>query len=154
MSHVLGIIGYGGMAGHHFSKLKDYGRLKVKGVFDVNPARLEVAKEQGMVAYSSKEELLADEEIDLVLIATTNEVHMPLAIEAMAAGKHVICEKPVTLNSDEIIKIMDAAKKYNKVFTIDQNRRTNRDFVLMIVISPSSSRLPPRLTCSRRVWRW
>ena len=131
MSHVLGIIGYGGMAGHHFSKLKDYGRLKVKGVFDVNPARLEVAKEQGMVAYSSKEELLADEEIDLVLIATTNEVHMPLAIEAMAAGKHVICEKPVTLNSDEIIKIMDAAKKYNKVFTIDQNRRTNRDFVLM-----------------------
>jgi len=131
MKHVLGIIGYGGMAGHHYEKLADYERAYVKGVFDVNPERLEVAKKQGMVAYQSKEELLADPEIDLVLIATTNEVHMPLAIEAMAAGKHVICEKPVTLNSEEIVKIMEASKKYNKVFTIDQNRRTNRDFVLM-----------------------
>ena len=79
----------------------------------------------------AKEALLADPEIDLVLVATTNEAHKELAIEAMAAGKHVIVEKPVTLNSAELQEIMDASKTYGRVFTVDQNRRTNRDFVLM-----------------------
>jgi len=127
----LGIIGFGGMASYHFNSLKDYGRVNVKGVFDVNPERQKFAEEQGVIAYSSKEELLADTEIDIVLVATTNEVHKELAIEAMAAGKHVICEKPVTLTSQELEEIISASEKYNKVFTIDQNRRTNKDFVLM-----------------------
>ena len=127
----LGIIGYGGMASYHVEHLESYSRIKVKGVYDVNPKRLEVAKENGLVAYDSKESLLNDPEIDIVLVATTNEVHKDIAIEAMAAGKHVICEKPVTLYSEELEEIMVASKKYNKIFTIDQNRRTNKDFVLM-----------------------
>lgn len=131
MVHTVGIIGYGGMAGHHHQTLADYDRIRFKGIFDLNSERGKVAESQGMIAYSSKEELLADPEIDIVLIATSNEVHMQLAIEAMAAGKNVICEKPVTMSSDELVKVMEAAKKYNKVFTIDQNRRTNKDFVLM-----------------------
>lgn len=131
MVHTVGIIGYGGMAGHHHQTLADYDRIRFKGIFDLNSERSKVAESQGMIAYSSKEDLLADPEIDIVLIATSNEVHMQLAIEAMAAGKNVICEKPVTMSSDELVKVMEAAKKYNKVFTIDQNRRTNKDFVLM-----------------------
>jgi predicted dehydrogenase len=129
--HQLGIIGYGGMASYHFKSLKDYQRLLVKGIFDLNPARSRAAQEEGLKAYASKEELLADPEIDLVLVATSNEVHKELSIEAMKAGKHVICEKPVTLCSKELEEIMEASRKYNKVFTIDQNRRTNKDFVLM-----------------------
>ena len=131
MKHVLGIIGFGGMAGHHCKELEKYDRVRIKGVYDVNPVRLDVAKKQGLTAYKSKQELFADAEIDLVLIATTNEAHMSLAVEAITAGKHVICEKPVTLNSEELVKIMNVSQKYNKVFTINQNRRTNRDFVLM-----------------------
>ncbi len=127
----LGIIGFGGMAGYHADCLVDYKRLTIKGVFDLNPERQKAAEKRGLTAYASKEALLSDPELDIVLIATTNEVHKELAIEAMAAGKHVICEKPVTMNSGEILEIMAAAKKYNKLFTIDQNRRTNKDFVLM-----------------------
>lgn len=131
MKHKIGIIGFGGMARYHYNTLKEYDRAEVKGIYDVNPAVIEYAKGYNVGTYASKEALLADPEIDLVLIATTNEVHKALAIEAMAAGKNVICEKPVTLSSDELLEIMDAAKKYGKVFTIDQNRRTNKDFVLM-----------------------
>lgn len=127
----LGIIGYGGMAGYHVKCLKDYARVMIKGIYDVNPARLEVGKKEGLFTYDSKEDLLNDPEIDVVLIATTNEVHKELSIEAMKHGKHVICEKPVTLCSEELVEIMEAAKKYNRIFTIDQNRRTNKDFVLM-----------------------
>ncbi len=130
--YLLGIIGFGGMAGHHYTQLsKGNTRVSIKGVYDINPARLTAAEEKGLVAYSSKEELLKDPEIDIVLVATTNEVHGDLCIEALANGKHVLCEKPVTPTSPELMKIMEAAKKYGKVFTIDQNRRTNKDFVLM-----------------------
>lgn len=129
--HTLGIIGYGGMASYHSKHLKEYDKLSIKGVYDVNPERMELAKDQGYEAYESKEALLKDSEIDMVLVATTNEVHKELAIEAMEAGKHVICEKPVTLSSSELEEIMAVAKKTGRVFTINQNRRTNRDFVLM-----------------------
>jgi len=128
----VGIIGFGGMAGHHTTQLsKGNTRAVVKGVYDIREERMNVARERGLVAYSSKEELLSDSEIDIVLVATPNDLHCSLSIEALKAGKHVMCEKPVTMNSAELLQIMDAAKKYGKVFTIDQNRRVNRDFVLM-----------------------
>ena len=127
----LGIIGFGGMASHHVKCLKEYDRVRLKGIFDVDPERCKFAESQGIKAYSSKEELFQDEEIDIILVATTNEVHKELSIEAMKAGKHVLCEKPVTLSSKELEDIIVASKKYNKIFTIDQNRRTNKDFVLM-----------------------
>lgn len=131
MKFNLAIIGFGGMASYHFTTLKEYDRIHVKGVYDVNPERLEYAVQQGLVAYPSKEELLGDPDIDIVLIGTTNEVHKELSIEALCAGKHVICEKPVTLSSKELQEIMEVSKECGRVFTIDQNRRTNKDFVLM-----------------------
>lgn len=127
----LGIIGFGGMAGHHVKQLDEVEQVKVKGVFDINPERVRAAKDLGFVGYSSKEELFSDPEIDMVLVATTNEAHKELCIEAMAAGKHVLCEKPVTMSSAELEEVIAASKKYNRVFTIDQNRRVNKDFVLM-----------------------
>lgn len=130
--YLLGIIGFGGMAGNHFKQLsKGNTKVKIKGVYDIDPARLEDAKEKGLVAYQSREEILSDPEIDIILVAATNEVHKEIAIDALRAGKHVICEKPVTMTSKELIDIMAVAKETGKLFTIDQNRRVNKDFVLM-----------------------
>lgn len=133
IKHKLGIIGFGGMGRSHFKTLKktNYDRVEVKGVFDIAQSGCDAAIERGIIAYESKEALLSDPEIDLVLIAATNEVHKPLLIEAMRAGKHVISEKPVTLSSEELLEVMSVSKETGKVFTINQNRRTNRDFVLM-----------------------
>ena len=130
--YLLGIIGFGGMAGNHFKQLsKGNTKVKIKGVWDINPERRDAAAEKGLVAYNSETELLSDPDIDIVLISSTNDVHKQIAIDALKAGKHIICEKPVAMSSEEIVEIMEAAKKYNRVFTVDQNRRTNRDFVLM-----------------------
>lgn len=126
------IIGYGGMAGNHRKQLeKGNVRARLKGVFDIDSSRLDAAKEQGYVAYSSKEELLADEDVDIVVVAATNEVHKELAIAALRAGKHVLCEKPVTMDSDELVEIIKVSKECNRIFTVDQNRRVNRDFISM-----------------------
>lgn len=129
----LGIIGYGGMAHGHYLCSVDHPneRVKTKGVFDLNEKRMELARSEGLVAYNSREELLSDPDIDIVLVATTNEAHKEICIDALRHNKNVICEKPVTITSNELLEIMAVAKETGKVFTIDQNRRTNRDFQLM-----------------------
>ena len=60
---------------------------------------------------SSLEEALDDETVDVILIATPNDVHKEIAVQALEAGKHVICEKPVTLTSEELSEIMHTAKE-------------------------------------------
>lgn len=124
-------IGFGGMASHHFNQSKELERINVKGIFDINPERAEFAKSEGLKAYSSRQEIYDDDEIDLVLIAVPNHLHKQFAIEALRAGKHVLCEKPVTITSDDLIEIMAVAKETGKIFAIDQNRRVNKDFIAM-----------------------
>lgn len=116
---------------HHFKSTKEYERIEYVGIYDVDERRVITANAEGLKSYPSAEALFLDKDIDFVLVATTNEVHADLSIQAMKAGKHVICEKPVTINSNELEDIVAASQKYGKVFTIDQNRRTNRDFLLM-----------------------
>ena len=64
----LGMIGYGGMARHHFQNIAKDDRMDVIGVYDIDKKRNEVAKEDGLAVYASPEELLADEKIDIVLV--------------------------------------------------------------------------------------
>lgn len=125
------IIGFGGMASHHFNQSKELERINIKGVYDINPERMEYAKSVGLYTYASRQEILDDPEIDLVLIAVPNDLHKDYAIEALRAGKNVLCEKPVTMSSDELVEIMQVAKETGKVFAIDQNRRVNKDFIAM-----------------------
>jgi len=129
MKHGVGVIGFGGegywQARH--AAVSDY--LELVGVSDINEKRKAVAVEKGIKFYESNEELIADPAIDLVIIATPNDVHRPLAIEAMAAGKNVICEKPVTMNSADLAEMIEASEKYGKLFTVYQNRRWDGDFL-------------------------
>ncbi len=129
----VGIIGYGGMGNAHLVCInrREGARVQVKGVYDLNEARHEFARNNGLIAYESREALLSDPEIDIVLVAATNDVHAEIGIDALRHGKHVICEKPVTMTSSELEEVMAVASETGKVFTIDQNRRTNKDFVLM-----------------------
>ena len=128
----LASFGYGGMAGIHIDKvLCNYERIDVKGVYDIDPARAKAAEEKGYYAYKSKDELLNDPEIDIVLVATTNDCHKELCIDALRAGKNVLCEKPVTMTSSDLEDIMVVAKETGMVFSVDQNRRVNKDFLAM-----------------------
>lgn len=67
------------------------------------------------VAYGSYEELLANPEIDAVYIPLPNHLHKEWSIKAMEAGKHVLCEKPIALNTKEAQEMKDASKKYGVV---------------------------------------
>ncbi len=63
-------------------------------------------------SYGSYEELLADEEIDAVYNPLPNHLHVPLSLQAVEAGKHVLCEKPIGLTSDEGRQLVEAARRH------------------------------------------
>ena len=132
MKHTLAIIGLGGMGSWHFDNItKKVPNITVKGFFDLqaeeSKKRLETKGLTGY-CYASLDELLADKEVDIVTIATPNDFHKNLAITALRAGKNVICEKPVTLNSAELEDIMSVAKETGKLFAVHQNRRWDKDY--------------------------
>lgn len=125
------IIGYGGMGSWHADFMMRSDVVNLSGIYDIKEERCKIAEEKGIHAYSSLEELLNDEKIDFVTIAVPNDLHNPLAIKAMECGKHVISEKPVTLSSELLCEMIEASKKYNKIFTVHQNRRWDGEYLLM-----------------------
>ncbi|GHU70765.1 oxidoreductase [Clostridia bacterium] len=128
MSVNLGIIGYGGMAGWHHEHAQEVPGIKVTAAYDIDPERVALAREKGLTGYGTLEEFLADKSINVVLVATPNDVHCELVCAALEAGKHVICEKPVALSLDELDKMIETAERNGRLFSVHQNRRWDTDF--------------------------
>jgi len=129
MAHKMGIIGYGGVAaGWHHENMKRINGLEVVAAHDINPERLAAAKSRGLNVYENLNDFLADDNFDLVLVATPNNFHKCMVVAALEAGKHVICEKPVAMTLEDFDAMHDAAKHTGKLFTVHQNRRWDKDF--------------------------
>lgn len=128
----LGMVGFGGMAGHHYTQLsKKNVPVEIGGVYDIKEDRMQAAREKGLKTYPSLDAMLSDPGIDIILIATYNTTHAELSKKALRAGKHVLCEKPVTVSSEELEDVMAVAKECGRVFGVDQNRRFNKDYILL-----------------------
>lgn len=127
--HSVVIVGFGGMGSYHAKLIEDNARLQVTGTYDVLSARREDSVRAGYPAYGSFEAVLADEAVEIIIIATPNDVHKELAVRALEAGKHVICEKPVTLNTGDFEEILAAAESAGRTFMVHQNRRWDGDFL-------------------------
>jgi len=86
---------------------------KVVALCDSNPAVLQKAASlTGITAtYSDYREAIARDDVNAVLIATPNFMHAPIAHAAIAAGKHVMCEKPIAMNLAEALGMVNAAEK-------------------------------------------
>ena len=72
--------------------------------------------------------IINNENIDLVVVATPNDSHEPLAKAALLAGKHVVVEKPFTITTREADELIAVAKQQNKILTVNQNRRFEGDY--------------------------
>ena len=128
---VYGLIGYGGMGRWHTEILSNVPEAVIGGIYDIKEEKREEAKEKGFFVYETEEAMLADPDIDVVLIATPNDCHKPIAIRAMHAGKNVISEKPVTLSSADLLEMENASKETGKLLTVHQNRRWDDDFLII-----------------------
>ena len=130
MKHKMAIVGFGGMAGWHYNEIQTIEGLEIAGIWDIREERrVYAAEEKGLHVYSGLEDLLADSAPDLVLIATPNDVHKPVAIAAMEAGKNVVSEKPVTLCSQDLREMIETSDRTGRFLTVHQNRRWDEDFL-------------------------
>ena len=128
----VGIIGCGGIAnGKHMPSLKKVAECEMVAFCDIIVSRAEeAAKKYGTPdakVYEDYKELLKDETIDVVHVCTPNRSHSFITVDALEAGKHVMCEKPMAINSAEAKKMLDAAERTGKKLTIGYQSRFRDD---------------------------
>ncbi|MBO1514113.1 Gfo/Idh/MocA family protein [Metabacillus bambusae] len=129
----VGIIGCGGIAFQkHLPSLSKFtDKVSLVAFCDVVRESAEKAlKEFGQsdsTIYEDYTELLKDETIDVVHVCTPNVSHAEISIAALEAGKHVMCEKPMAINSAEAKAMVEAAKRTGKKLTIGYQNRFRND---------------------------
>ena len=131
MKYGLALIGYGGMAGWHHKSIEQLSDIEVVGAYDIREEMRQKAQENGIKAYESVEALLADPQVDIVTVAVPNNFHKDYAITCLRAGKHVVCEKPVTMNAAELEEIIAVSKETGKLFTVHHNRSWDKDYCII-----------------------
>ena len=128
----IGIIGCGGIAtSKHMPSLAKVKEVEMVAFCDIIEERaINAAKRfgaEGSKSYVDYKELLKDETLDVVHVCTPNRSHSFITVDALEAGKHVMCEKPMAINSEEAKKMVDAAKRTGKMLTIGYQNRQRKD---------------------------
>jgi predicted dehydrogenase len=118
------IIGLGFVGRAHLDALRRLG-ISVQGILGSTPERGKEAAETLQLprAYSSLDELAADASVQVVHLCTPNYLHFQEASQLLRAGKHVLCEKPLTLDSRESAALVSLAKEVNLVGGVAYNLR-------------------------------
>ena len=122
------LVGFGGIAENRVAKegyACDRNRFRplkhavLVGATDLNPARQAAAEALGLKWYATLDDVLADASVDGVYIATNNRSHVPLALAALKAGKHVIVEKPIATSVADAKRLNRVAKAKGLSLTVD-----------------------------------
>lgn len=122
----VGVVGYGGafnMGKKHLTELQLQGMVPV-AVAEMDAERLEVAKVDfpGIGTFPSIDEMLKGSDVDLIVLITPHNTHAELALKALKAGRHVVCEKPLAITTEECDAMIAAAKKSGVMLSTYHNR--------------------------------
>jgi predicted dehydrogenase len=119
-----GIVGCGRM-GERRARSAEAAGAEITAVTDAAPerARTLAAKHTSAAEMKSWQELVTSSRVDLVVISTPNALHRPIAEAALAAGKHVFCEKPLAGTTEDARAIVEAARRAERVLKVGSNLR-------------------------------
>ena len=110
----IGVIGLGAIGAKHLSMLQNMREAKIVGVSDINPELLNKAIAGTQIgAYTDYHELLANPELEAVIVATPDQLHKDICIAAANAGKHILVEKPIASTIKDGEEMIAAAKENN-----------------------------------------
>ena len=131
--HKVGIIGLGFIGKMHLGSLRKTGMAEIVAVADKEPANLgqgaakagNIALDgdlslEGVKTYADGDDLLADPDVEVVLIAMPTHLHKEYVLKAIEAGKHIMCEKPFVRHTEEGEEILRALEGYEKNFMVLQ----------------------------------
>lgn len=125
------IVGFGGMGQQHRRLIERVDSIRLVGTYDIDKKQMDKGQSFGLKSYESLEGVLSDVKVDLIIVATPNHEHKKIVIKALEASKHVVCEKPVTLNSVELAEILEVQKMSDCQFFVHQNRRWDEDYLIV-----------------------
>jgi predicted dehydrogenase len=133
MALKVGIIGTGTIAQSHIQAYKKDPDAELYALCDIDAALLQKRGEEHGVTrlYTDYRELLALPEINAVSVCAWNSMHAPLAIAALNAGKHVLCEKPMAMSAEEAESMLKAERQSGKLLMIGFVRRFGNDCVIL-----------------------
>ena len=126
----VGIVGYG-YAGEvlHAPLIEAVPELELVAVSTSRAKRQELARGRGLRVHASSDELIASDDLDLVVIATPHDTHLPLTRKACEAGRHVVCDKLMALDVEEAQAMAAAAREAGVMLSVFHNRRWDGDFL-------------------------
>lgn len=125
----VGVVGVGGISESHIAGYKADPRVELAAFCDINEERLkEKGKRHGVARlFTDVREMVKMPDLDAVSVCTWNSAHAPCTIAALEAGKHVLCEKPMAMNTAEAEAMREAARKSGKLLMIGFVRRFGND---------------------------
>jgi predicted dehydrogenase len=128
---VVGYGPYGGMGYHHGSAAQATPGLELVAACDESAERRKVAETEfpGVRTYSTVAELVRDDDVEVVVVATPPVLHAGITLELLRAGKHVACEKPLCFTVEEADHVLKTARAHERTLTVNQSRRWDADFV-------------------------
>jgi predicted dehydrogenase len=103
--------------------LKDSAKLKAVKVVDPSPLAVEFAREQGVPLAADLRSALADRDVDAVVLCTPHSLHTDQIVAAANAGKHVFCEKPLSLSRAEVLRAIEAVKAKGVQLAVGHEKR-------------------------------
>jgi predicted dehydrogenase len=120
-------MGCGAQSNNHFRAIRELGAEKasVVAICDLREDRLEKAREIWPEARATKDfrEMVAPADLDLVIVATLPNMHAPMALAALGAGAHVLCEKPFVMSLKEAEAVLDTAERIGRQVQVGTNMR-------------------------------
>jgi predicted dehydrogenase len=124
-----GVLGAGQVSRMACPEINRHALARVVAASDPSLERLQALSELlgGIETHADADSLLADPNLDVIYIATPNSLHAPLALRALAAGKHVIVEKPFATSAAEARAMIEQAQRVGRHITVGMNQRFRPD---------------------------
>jgi predicted dehydrogenase len=129
----VGLLGFGAIGAAHARAVRETAGLHLVAVCDRDPARAAQALEADPDAriHANADMLLADPDVDIVVVSTPPDSHAAWAMAALEHGKHVVLEKPMALTARECDALIERARSAGLALSVYQNRRFDPDYALM-----------------------
>ncbi|MEB7733587.1 inositol 2-dehydrogenase [Mammaliicoccus sciuri] len=130
MTLTFGVIGAGRIGQLHINYLRTHKDVKIKWISDLYCDKMEDWIKKAGIENKTKDhmDIINDPEVDVVVICSPTDTHVDIIKEACAKGKHIFCEKPISLSIDEAKIALEAVKEANVKLQMGFNRRFDKNF--------------------------